>query len=167
MALLEAVSFSPPMKVVVIICASIAVMSSLNVALMAASRNVYALSRDKFLPTPLGIINAKFETPHKAIILTFFISLSLVLANQVEFVASISSLSYMIIVSSVGLAVLKLRKFEDNGSFKLPFHPLGPILCIILPLILIPFLEPISIIVCSVWIIIGVIVYKITKNREK
>jgi amino acid transporter len=167
MALLEAVKFSPPMMVAVIICAAIAVMSSLNVALMAASRNVYALSRDKFLPTPLGIINARFETPHKAIILTFFLSLSLVLSNQVEFVASITNLSYMIIVSSVGLAVLKLRKFEDKGSFKLPFHPLGPILCIFLPLILIPFLELSSIIVCAFWIIIGVIVYRITKHREK
>ena len=167
MALLEAVKFSPPMMVAVIVCAAIAVMSSLNVALMAASRNVYALSRDNFLPKPLGIINSKFETPHKAIILTFFLSLSLVLSNQVEFVASITNLSYMIIVSSVGLAVLKLRKYEDKSTFKLPFHPLGPILCIILPLILIPFLELNSIIVCAVWIIIGGIIYRITKHREK
>jgi amino acid transporter len=170
-ALLKAVEFSPPMTVVIIICAAIAVMSSLNVALMAASRNVYALSRDKFLSASLSRINSKFETPQKAIIITFIISLFLVLSNQVEFVASITNLSYMIIVSSVGLAVLKLRKFEDKISFKLPFHPIGPILCIILPLILIPFLEFNSIIICAVWTIIGVIIYRITKygrrSREK
>ncbi|MHA1242803.1 MAG: amino acid permease [Promethearchaeota archaeon] len=167
----EIVEFSPPMTVVIIICAAIAVMSSLNVALMAASRNVYALSRDKFLSASLSRINSKFETPQKAIIITFIISLFLVLSNQVEFVASITNLSYMIIVSSVGLAVLKLRKFEDKISFKLPFHPIGPILCIILPLILIPFLEFNSIIICAVWTIIGVIIYRITKygrrSREK
>ena len=163
-ALLKAVEFSPPMTVVIIICAAIAVLSSLNVALMAASRNVYALSRDKFLPASLSRINSKFDTPVRAIIITFIISLFLVLSNQVEFVASITNLSYMIIVSSVGLAVLKLRKFEDKISFKLPFHPMGPILCIILPLILIPFLEFNSIIICAVWTIIGVIIYRITKH---
>jgi len=165
-ALLEAVNFSPPMVVVVIICAAIAVMSSLNVALMAASRNVYALSRDKFLPASLSSINSKYDTPVKAIITTFIISLFLVLSSQVELVASITNLSYMIIVSSVGLAVLKLRKHGDKNSFKLPFHPLGPILCIILPLILIPFLEFNSIIICAVWTIIGVIIYRITKYRK-
>lgn len=166
-ALLEVVMFSPPMMVVIIISASIAVLSSLNVALMAASRNAYALSRDKFLPASLSSINSKFESPHKAIIISFIISLSLVLSNQVKFVASITNLSYMIIVSSVGLAVLKLRKFEDKISFKLPFHPLGPILCIILPLILIPFLEFNSIIILAVWTIIGVIIYRITEHRRK
>ena len=169
-ALLKAVEFSPPMTVVIIICAAIAVLSSLNVALMAASRNVYALSRDKFLPASLSSINSKFESPHKAIIITFIISLFLVLSNQVEFVASITNLSYMIIVSSVGLAVLKLRKrrkLGDKISFKLPFHPLGPILCIILPLILIPFLEFNSIIICAVWTIIGVIIYRITKHGRR
>lgn len=167
MALLEAVMFSPPMMVVINICASIAVLSSLNVALMAASRNVYALSRDKFLPVSLSSINSKFESPPKAIIITFVISLFLVLSNQVELVASITNLSYMIIVSSVGLAVLKLRKLENKISFKLPFHPLGPILCIILPLILIPFLEFNSIIICAVWTIIGVMIYRITKHRRR
>jgi len=166
-ALLEVVMFSPPMMVVVIICVSVAILSTLNVALMAASRNVYALARDKFLPTSLGSINSKFETPHKAIIITFIISLTLVLSNQVGFVASITNLSYMIIVSFVGLAVLKLRKFEDKKSFKLPLHPLGPILCIILPLILIPFLEFNSIIIFAVWTIIGFIVYTITKHRKR
>jgi hypothetical protein len=166
-ALLKAVEFSPPMTVVIIICAAIAVMSSLNVALMAASRNVYALSRDKFLSASLSRINSKFETPQKAIIITFTISLFLVLSNQVEFVASITNLSYMIIVSSVGLAVLKLRKLDDKISFKLPFHPLGPILCIILPLILIPFLEFNSIIITVVWTIIGVVIFRITKHRRR
>lgn len=165
-ALLEVVKFSPSMMVVIIICAAIAVLSSLNVALMAASRNVYALSRDKFLPASLSSINSKFESPHYAIIITFIISLFLVLSNQVEFVASISNLSYMIIVSSVGLAVFKLRKFEDENSFKLPFHPLGSILCIIIPLILISFLELISIIIVAGWTIIGVIIYRITKHRR-
>jgi len=165
-ALLEAVKFSPPMMVVVIICATIAVLSSLNAAIMAASRNLYALARDKFLPTSLSSINSKYESPHQAIIITFIISFSLVLSNHVEFIASITNLSYMIIVSSVGLAVLKLRKFEDKGSFKLPFHPLGPILCIILPLILIPFLEISSIIICAIWTIIGIIIYGITKHKR-
>jgi len=91
----------------------------MNAALMAASRNIYALSRDKFLPDSLSSINPKFESPHKAIILTFIVSFSLVLSNRVEFVASITNLSYMLIVSSLGLAVMKLRKFENEISFKL------------------------------------------------
>lgn len=130
-------------------------------------KRVYALSRDKFLPASLSSINSKFDTPVKAIITTFIISLFLVLSNQVELVASITNLSYMIIVSSVGLSVLKLRKLGDKNSFKLSFHPLEPILCIILPLILIPFLDPRSLIICFVWTIIGVIIHRITKRIEK
>jgi amino acid transporter len=166
MVLIEVVKSSPLMMVIVFTCAAMAVLSAMNSALMAASRNVYALSRDKFLPDSLSDINPRFESPHKAIILTFIISFSLVLTNQVEFVASITNLSYMIIVSSVGLAVIRLRKFEDKESFKLPFHPLGSILCVILPLILIPFLELSSIVIGAVWTIIGFIIYRITKHRS-
>ncbi len=164
-ALLEAVKSSSIMQVVVIASAVIAMLSVLNVTLMAASRNIYALSRDGFLPKSLSDINQRFESPLKAVLLTFFISLILVFSNQVGFVASVSNLSYMIIVSSVGFAVLKLRKFEDKDTFKLPFHPLGSILCIILPIILIPFLEWHSLLIGLAWLIIGLIINRYNKQR--
>jgi len=161
-ALLEAVRDSKIMQIIVLIGAITAVFSSLNVALMAASRNIYALSRDGFLPKIFSQITPKIETPLGAILLTSAVALILILTHSVEFVASVSNLAYMIMVSSVGFAVLKLRKIESHRGYKMPYHPLGPVLCIILPLVLIPFLNPLSLVVGAVWIVIGIFLHYFT-----
>jgi L-asparagine transporter-like permease len=82
-------------------------------------------------------------------------------------VASVSNLSYMIIVSSVGLAVLKLRKHEKEDTYKIPLYPLSSYLCILLPIILIPFLEWHSLIIGIIWISIGLIINKVMKRKMK
>ena len=166
-ALMEAVKFSPVMQGIIVLGAVLAMLSSLNVALMAGARNIYGLSRDGFLPKKWSVINERFETPIRAILLTSVLAFILLLTNQVELIASVSNISYMLVVSSVGLAVLKSRQFEDKTVFKIPFYPYSCYLCIALPLILIPFLDPYSIIIGFSWFTLGVLIHLFRSKRRK
>jgi len=164
-ALIEAISGSPIMEGVIIMAAIFAMLSSLNVAIMAGARNVYALSRDGFLPKKWGKINERFESPLKAVLLTAVIAIVLLLTSQINLIASVSNISYMLVVSTVGLAVLKFRKHEKDGNFKMPFFPYLSYLCIGLPLILIPFLDHWGIVIGFGWLIIGVMIH-LFKSRK-
>ncbi len=129
-ALMEAVKFSPVMQDIIVLGAMLAMLSSLTVALIAGARNIYGLSRDGFLPKKWSVINERFETPLRAVLLTFMLAFILLLTNQLELIASVSNISYMLVVSSVGLAVLKSRQFENKSVFKIPFYPYSCYLCI-------------------------------------
>ncbi|MBN2132095.1 MAG: amino acid permease, partial [Sedimentisphaerales bacterium] len=50
--------------------AILAFVSTANAGILAASRYLLALSRDKLLPAPLARVNRRFRTPHVAIIIT-------------------------------------------------------------------------------------------------
>jgi len=154
-ALLSAVKSSKMMYSVVIFAAILAMASTLNIALMAGARNVYSLANDGFVPKKLGTINERFESPIRAVVLTSIIALLLVVTNQIGFVASVSNLAYMLVVSSVGMAVIKLRKQESEGTYKIPFYPWSSIACVLLPLMLIPFLELKGLIMGIMWLIAG------------
>lgn len=166
-ALMEAVKLSPVMQFIIIIGSVLAMLSSLNVALMASARNVYALSRDGFLPKKLSVINERFSSPIRAVLLTSVLAFILLLTNQVEIIASVSNLSYMLVVSSVGLAVFKSRPFEDKTVFKIPFYPYSCYLCIALPLILIPFLDLLGILIGFLWFTLGLLIHLFRRKRRK
>ncbi len=166
-ALMEAVKSSPIMQVIIVLGAILAMLSSLNVALMAGARNIYSLSRDGFLPKKWSVINERFEAPIRGVLLTSVLAFILLLTNQIELIASVSNISYMLVVSSVGLAVLKSRKFEEKGVFKIPFYPYSCYLCAVLPLILIPFLDPYSIIIGLSWFTLGVLIHLFRSKRSK
>jgi len=165
-ALVEAIKGSPVMEGIIIMTAIVAMLSSLNVAIMAGSRNVYALSRDGFLPKSWSKINERFESPLKAVALTAIIALFLIFTDRVDLIASVSNVAFMIMVSSVGLAVLKFRKLEGKENYKLPGYPYTTYLCIGLPLILIPFLEYIGVIIGFVWLILGLMIYFFKSRRR-
>ena len=50
--------------------AVLAFVSTANAGIMAASRYLLALSRDRLLPSPLARVNTRFGTPHIAILIT-------------------------------------------------------------------------------------------------
>lgn len=165
-ALIEAVGESPLMQGLITMSAILAMVTSLNIGLMAGSRNVYALSRDGFLSKSWSEISKRFQSPVKAVLLTCGVAITLLLTNQIEFIASVSNIAFMLMVSSVGLAVLKFRKHEESTNYKLPLFPYTSYLCIGLPLILIPFLEYYAIIIGFVWLFIGLLIYLFKHPRK-
>lgn len=165
-ALVEAVGESPLMQGLITMAAVLAMLTSLNIGLMAGSRNVYALSRDGFLSKKWSSISERFQSPVKAVLLTFGVAVVLILTNHIDFIASISNIAFMLMVSSVGLAVLKFRKHEESTNYRLPLYPYTSYLCIGLPLILIPFLDYHAIIIGFGWLFIGILIYFFKHPRK-
>ncbi len=166
---LDAVKGNAMIYWIVYIGAIFSLLTSLGVALMAASRNLYALSKYDFLDRTWSDISKKHESPAKAIWLSSIIAIIILLTGKVESITSISNVSYMVTVSFVGMAVIKFRKTKtyDKDTFKIPLYPYSAILCIVLPLLLLFFFELNSLLIALVWFLIGLIVYLFFSSKKR
>jgi amino acid transporter len=112
-------------SVVLSIVAVLAFMSATNAGIMGASRYPLALSRDDLLPKFLGNINARFKTPHYAILVTgilMIMALFLKLNILVKAASSILILTYIF----PSLAIIILRE-SHLANYQPRFHaPLYP-----------------------------------------
>ena len=141
--------------------AILATLSSLNTALFAASRNLFALSQDGYMPKIFSRIHEQYKTPHVAILFSALMVILFIATRMLEFVAFVSGFGFILAFSLVALSLLILRekrKFLDR-PFKLPAYPLFTFLGIVLPLILLPFLESSAVFVGFIWIVFGFFVY--------
>jgi len=141
--------------------AIIATLSSLNTALFAASRNLFALSRDGYMPKIFSRIHEKYNVPHVAMLFSALLIILFIATRVIEFVAFVSSFGFILAFSLVALSLLILREKRKflTRPFKLPIYTLFSFLGVILPLILLPFLESDAIFVGFIWIVFGFFVY--------
>jgi len=173
----QAASFldiSGPLAPLILIAASFATLTSMNVGLIAASRNAYALSRDGMIPKVFRRISHDFSTPFVAVIVSCLISALLIMTSAVEYAASIAVFSYLICISMVCSSVIFLRITEPKlkRPYKVPFYPYTSLLGMILPLFLLLFVEKTAITTGLIWILIGFFVYNFyrlvkTETRKK
>ncbi|NLF32991.1 MAG: amino acid permease [Planctomycetes bacterium] len=105
--------------------AILAFVSTANAGIMAASRYLLALSRDRLLPGPLSNVNRRFQTPHVAIAATgavIFLSLLLTLDTLVEAASTVLLLAN--ILSCLSVIVLREGRVQNyRPSFKAPLYP--------------------------------------------
>lgn len=140
--------------------------SVLLVLMLAATRILFAMSRDKFLPKLLQSVHPKFKTPH---ILTILVGVICIFGSLVLNIATAAELCNFGTFASfiiVCVAVLILRKTDPNRPrpFKVPFAPFTPIAGIIccggLMLYSMKYLEsPISTYSFIAWVVLGIIFY--------
>ena len=131
---------------------------------LAATRILYAMSRDKFLPRVLRAIHRKHKTPH---IMTWAVGLVIIFCSlfmDLNVSAELCNYGTFTAFIAICIAVIILRKTEPNldRPFKVPFVPLFPILGIIscsgLMLYSLKQLTS-SAIMFPLWIIIGILIY--------
>lgn len=105
--------------------AILAFVSTANAGIMAASRYLFALSRDNMLPASLSKVNSRFQTPHIAIGATgalILFSLLLPLKILVEAASCVLIMTYMLSC----LAVIVLRESGLSNYrplFRSPLYP--------------------------------------------
>jgi len=152
---------SGPLSPLIVIAAIFATLNAMNAGLIAASRNMYALSRDEMMPKLFGRISRDFSTPFIAVVVSGLISGLFILSNAVEYVASIADFGYLIVISMVCASVIFLRITDPmvKRLYKVPLYPYISVLGIIMPLILLLFLEETAIYTGLAWILIGFFVY--------
>jgi len=152
---------SGPLYPLILFAGIFATLTSMNAGLIAASRNAYALSRDGMMPRFMGRISRDFSTPFIAVMVSGLICGLFIVTNAVEYVASIADFAYLIVISMVCSSVIFLRitNPELKRLYKVPLYPYTSILGIILPLILILFLEETALHTGLIWILVGFFVY--------
>ncbi len=105
--------------------AVLAFVSTANAGIMAASRYLLALSRDNLLPSALSRVNARFQTPHIAILVTgalILLSLLLELKILVEAASCVLILTYML--SCLAVVVLRESRLSNyRPLFRVPLYP--------------------------------------------
>nr|MDO8117150.1 APC family permease [Candidatus Sigynarchaeota archaeon] len=166
---LEICQTNPVIYYIVFFGAIFALMTSLGVALMAASRNLYALAIYDFVDRKWGALDKKSGAPVKALFLTCAISVIIVITGQVEVIASISNVSYLITVMFVAFAAIKFRKTKtyEPDSFKMPFYPYSHFITIIMCIFLMIFIEPSSTLVALSWFGVGVVIYLFFSSKKR
>ncbi len=138
--------------------------SVLLVLQMAATRILYAMSRDNFLPKRLQKLHPKFHTPH---ILTWTVGVIAILGTltlDLNVAAELCNFGTFTSFIIVCVAVLILRKTDPDRyrPFRVPFSPLFPILGIVccggLMIYSMQFLT-ISALLFPIWVGFGALIY--------
>ena len=103
----------------------VATLTSVNSAMLSATREAFTLSRDGVWPRIFSRLS-HWRTPYVAIILIIFISGLVALFKVVDLLSYISSAGYMFVLFWATLAMLRLRKMHPDikRPFKAPFFPL-------------------------------------------
>ncbi|MFA6988836.1 MAG: amino acid permease [Candidatus Gastranaerophilaceae bacterium] len=136
--------------------------SVLLVLQLGTTRILFAMSRDKLLPSVFSKIHPKFRTPHVITLISgIFVAIGTVFLdlNAAAELCNIGTLSAFLIVC---LGVLILRKTDPTRErpFKVPFSPYLPVLGIIVCLALIVLGVPQrTLILFSIWLIAGLVIY--------
>ncbi len=107
------------------VAAVLAFMSTANAGIMAASRYLFALSRDELLPAPFARLNARSNVPTTAVLVTgLFVAVSLFLKLKVLVEAASLVLILGFTLSCVCVIVLRESGVQNyRPSFRAPLYP--------------------------------------------
>ncbi len=112
-------------SIILSIAAILAFISTANAGIMAASRYLFASSRDGLLPGSLGNVNARFNTPHVSILVTgifIIIAIFLKLDYLVKAASSVLILTY--IFSCLSVIILRESHLQNyQPRFRSPLYP--------------------------------------------
>ena len=107
------------------IAAILALFSSANSGVMAASRYPLALARDEMLPRKIGIIHSRFNTPHYSLIITAIVIAIEMMFNIDTLVKAASAVLILTYIFSC-LAVIILRESRLQNykpQYRSPLYP--------------------------------------------
>lgn len=102
----------------------IATLTSVNSAMLSATREAFTLSREGVWPRFLSRLS-RWRTPYVAVIIIVIISALVSLLHMVDLLSYISSAGYMFVLFWATLAMTRLRKMHPHieRPFKVPFYP--------------------------------------------
>ena len=121
----------------------ITLMSMANSGVLASSRFPFAMSKDKMMPSFLGVVNSKFMTPVAAILTTsLLIGLAIVYLDVIK-IAKLASAFKVLMFIFNELSVIVLRETNAQWykpSFRSPLYPYVQLFGILSGIVLLAFL---------------------------
>lgn len=139
-----------PGAVALLAAGMFATLSSANASILSSSRTIYALSRDRVLPSELDRINDRFRTPHLALLLAGVPIAGLVLTDRVEVLAEVASLLHLVMSGLICFSLIRIRRDAPPGyrpDFRSPGHPYLPLAGGVASFALMAFMRPLSLLV--------------------
>ncbi|MFH1371339.1 MAG: amino acid permease [Planctomycetota bacterium] len=114
-----------PGKIALGIAAILAFLSTANAGIMTAARSLVPLSEDGLIPEKLGRINARFRTPHNALLVTgLFVLVSLFLKLEILVEAASLVLILTNILACLSVIILRESRIQNyRPSFRVPLYP--------------------------------------------
>lgn len=167
-----AVFMGTPGKIVLSIAAILAFLSTANAGIMTAARSLVPLSQDGLLPEKIGKINARFRTPHNALMITgVFVLVSLFLELEILVEAASIVLILTNLLACLSVVILRESRIQNyRPSFRVPLYPWLQIIGIVSFCFLIFKMGSEALFVSLLLIVAGGFVYwfygRIRTNRE-
>jgi amino acid transporter/nucleotide-binding universal stress UspA family protein len=176
-ALTDAVRIFWPKPGVLLLGAAglVATLTSVNSAMLSATREAFTLSREHVWPRIFSRLS-HWRTPYAAILLIVIISCLVAAIGLVDFLSFISSAGYMFVLFWASLAMIKLRKMHPDieRPFKVKLFPLTAYLAAGGGVLIIAFADKKALLFLGVVIFLLTIVYYVSrafvsrsKAREK
>ncbi len=164
-ALTDAASYFWPKTGVKVVAVAglVATLTSVNSAMLSATRESFTLGRDQVWPRSLSRLS-RWRTPYVSILMVMILSGLVTAIGLVDFLSFISSAGYMFVLFWASLAMISLRrKYPDiDRPFKVPFYPLTPILAALSGVLIIVFANPKALLFLGIVIVLLSIVYYIS-----
>lgn len=154
---------------IMIIAGIFATISTANAAILSSSRYPFAMSRDNLIFQWLIGTHPKYNTPHRAIIVTGIIMIILVLFFNVEGLARLGStfgIIAFILINSAILVFRHARKDWYKPTFRDPLFPVTQIFAIFGCLVLLPQQGILAITFAAAIAMVGIIWF-LTYGRGK
>jgi APA family basic amino acid/polyamine antiporter len=135
--------------------------SVVMILLLGQSRVLFAMSRDRLLPSGLAAVHPRYGTPYKITLITGVIVAALAgfvpLGTLAELV-NIGTLFAFVLVS-IGVVVLRRTRPDLKRSFRVPGVPFVPILSVLACLYLMLNLPGETWLRFGIWMVVGVVLY--------
>ena len=94
-----------------------------NTAMLGLSRHVYVLATNRQIPSWLGKLNRRFQTPHVAILTAAVIAFGLVATTDVDLLGGLFAFGATIAFTIAHLSIIRLRITDPDRErpFRIPF----------------------------------------------
>jgi APA family basic amino acid/polyamine antiporter len=97
------------MKWLVAVVAALTLIWAANTAMLGVSRHIYSLAVNRQIPSWLGQLGNRYETPFKAILICAVIVFGLAMTGDIEMLAGLYAFGATLAITIANLSVIKLR----------------------------------------------------------
>ncbi|QDA58593.1 ethanolamine permease [Hymenobacter jejuensis] len=111
--------------------------ASFHGTIIGYSRQVFALARSGYLPSFLSQVNARFQTPHWALVVGGLVGAGALLTGTTNQVIVLSVLGAVVMYGMSLLSLFALRRTEPQleRPFVVPFYPIFPAVALLLTIV--------------------------------
>ena len=145
----------------------VATLTSVNTAMLSATREVFTLSRERVWPRIFSRLS-HWRTPYVSILFVACLSGLVAVIGLVDFLSFISSAGYMFVLFWASLAMIRLRKMHPDieRPFKVPFFPLTAYLAAGSGVLIVAFANPQALLFLGAVLVVLTLMYYLMKYTD-